>query len=257
MDDHPTHQPQEALRAPFLIRYLQETANLYSSLVLIVPIFFFYQAGVVYQLLTSGSFSINGADYFTHYLLQLCDGSLFAYIVVVLLGSVALGWFLSRLGRGHRVDLGLCLPLVFECAVYALLFATTIHLIQSFPRLLATPLTLIGSGTVWEKAFQAFGAGFNEELIFRLGILGSLVVVGRMVSAPKLPSLIFAFLVSSLTFSVFHHLGPYSEPFIFDSFMYRTLAGILLATLYWSRGLAVAVYTHALYDLYFFLILNS
>ena len=49
-----------------MIRYLQETANLYSSLVLIVPIFFFYQAGVVYQLLTSGSFSINGADYFTH-----------------------------------------------------------------------------------------------------------------------------------------------------------------------------------------------
>lgn len=250
-------QTQEGPQHPFLLRYLQETTNLYSSLVLIIPIFFLYQAGVVYQLLTSGSFSINGADYFTHYVLRLCNGSLLAYIVIVLSGSVALTWLLLRLGRGRRVDLVLCLPLVVECCVYALVFATTIHVIQTVPRLLAAPLTLIGTGTVWEKVFQAFGAGFNEELIFRLGILGGLVAVGRGLSAPKIPVLLVAFVVSSLTFSLFHYIGPYSETFVFDSFMYRSLAGILLATLFWSRGLAVAVYTHALYDLYFFLVLSS
>jgi len=73
---------------------------------------------------------------------------------------------------------------------------------------------------------------------------------------PQRPLLIIAFVVSAWTFSAFHYIGPHADAFLFDSFMFRFLAGLLLAAIYWWRGLATAVYTHTIYDLYFFLIIG-
>ena len=55
---------------------------------------------------------------------------------------------------------------------------------------------------------------------------------------------------SSTLFSAIHHLGPLGDPFSVWVFTFRLLAGLVFGVIYWFRGFAVAVYTHALYDMY-------
>jgi hypothetical protein len=51
-----------------------------------------------------------------------------------------------------------------------------------------------------------------------------------------------------VAFSAVHHLGPYGDKLLLGVFTFRVLAGLLFGLLFWFRGFAVAVYTHALYD---------
>lgn len=250
--------PSEARPAPErgLISYLRRSTNLFNSLVFIAPVFVFYQVGVVLQLAAEagGRYAINGADYLTRLLLLLCGGTTWLYVLLVLVIAVGYGLGLRYLGRRDGLDVRVFPGMLAESVVYALIFALTIHGFQTGEPLRIGTLSAPGPQTTWEMLFQAFGAGFNEELIFRLGLLGGIVVLGRASKLPEAVVLSAAFVGSSLAFSAFHYAGPYADVFIFDSFMYRTLAGILLATVYWFRGLGVAVYTHALFDLYFFVL---
>ena len=45
-----------------------------------------------------------------------------------------------------------------------------------------------------------------------------------------------ALVISSLTFSLAHHLGPSGEAFEFAAFVYRALAGIMFALIYQAAG---------------------
>jgi len=56
-------------------------------------------------------------------------------------------------------------------------------------------------------------------------------------------------LIGSLLFALFHHIGPLGEPLEARVFGFRFLAGLFLSIIYWTRGLAVAVYTHVVYDI--------
>ena len=244
-----------------LMDYLRTTTSLFHSLILILPIFFFYQAGVIYQLASTehGALSINGADYFTHLLLHLCGGSLILYSLLVLAMLTAFGLGLRWRARNEALEVRVFPGLLLESTLYALSFASIIHFIQGGLTKLAVGRglsTLAGPSSTWEIFFQSFGAGINEELIFRLLGLGGIVFLSSLVAAPRALSIAAAFVLSSLAFSAFHYIGPYADLLLFDSFMYRFLAGILLATLYWWRGIGVAVYTHAFYDLYFFFVLS-
>ena len=60
--------------------------------------------------------------------------------------------------------------------------------------------------------------------------------------------------ISSLLFSAMHHIPPYGDPFTIGVFTFRVLAGACFGLIFWFRGFAVAVYTHALYDLYVLLV---
>ncbi len=240
--------------------YLRSSASTYHSLLLIAPVFVLYQAGVLYQLaaMEGGTLFINGADYMTRTLLGLCSGSLWVYTAIISVMPLVFIIWVVRTGRRAPINMRIALPMLVESGVYALSFSVIIHVIQSAPKLLSVPpyLTLSRPSSAWDMVFQSLGAGFNEEILFRLVLLGGLVLLGRALSLPRVAVLVSAFLLSSLAFSAFHYIGPYADAFAFDSFMYCFLAGIMLATIYWWRGLAVVVYTHAFYDLYFFFVLS-
>ncbi len=100
----------------------------------------------------------------------------------------------------------------------------------------------------------SLGAGIFEELVFRLGLMSLLAWMwARATSAFRLPRAlggILAVVVSALLFSLHHHLR---EDFHRGVFLFRTMAGLLLGFLFWFRGFGVCVYTHAMYDVYYFL----
>ena len=183
---------------------------------------------------------------------------------------------LSRLGaRGHLLASGCFAVLVLAAArsllrrripwlrvsavialegtVYALMLGPLASaLAASATRLLDTAS---GRGDLVANLVGSLGAGIFEELVFRLGLMSVLVWVGvRAVRAWSLPRWIvgvFAVVVSALVFSWFHHLC--GEPFERSVFVYRAMAGILLGFLMWMRGYGVCVYTHAIYDVYYYL----
>lgn len=94
------------------------------------------------------------------------------------------------------------------------------------------------------------GAGFYEELFFRAILLGSIYYIGRRGAELK-PFIAgtIALAASAGIFSTAHFLNPDEGPEL-GAFLYRLTAGMLLGLIYLSRGLGVAAWTHALYDVY-------
>ena len=92
------------------------------------------------------------------------------------------------------------------------------------------------------------GAGFHEELVFRALLFGGLAAAIKAFGSKAWQAVLIAAVVSSALFSAVHYVGSLSDQFTFVSFTFRFLAGMYLAAVYRLRGFAVAVYTHAIYD---------
>jgi hypothetical protein len=105
-------------------------------------------------------------------------------------------------------------------------------------------------GNLLESIFLSAGAGFYEELFFRAILLGSIYYIARRGGGLKpFVAGIIALAASAGIFSTAHFLNPGEGPEL-GAFLYRLTAGMLLGLIYLSRGLGVAAWTHALYDVY-------
>jgi membrane protease YdiL (CAAX protease family) len=140
-----------------------------------------------------------------------------------------------------------------EGTMYALLLGPLASAMASASaRLLSTSPF---DATLFGNLVGSVGAGIFEELVFRLGLMSALVWIGaRAVRAWSLPPWfagVAGAVVSALVFSWFHHLC--GEPYDSRRFVFRTMAGVLLGLLLWTRGFGVCVYTHTMYNVYFYL----
>jgi hypothetical protein len=112
---------------------------------------------------------------------------------------------------------------------------------------------------------MALGAGFYEELAFRVLLFGlgaKLLVwllvrqrVGLVGETQRLGFGAIAIMIvwaiaSAAIFSGMHYLGPLGDRFDARSFVARAVLGLALTLVYASRGFAAAVWTHALYDVW-------
>lgn len=143
--------------------------------------------------------------------------------------------------------------LILEGSVYGLMLGPSASaLTSSAVRILDAGAS---DGTLTANLVGSLGAGIFEELVFRLGLMSALVWIGlRTVRAWALPGWIagvFAVVTSALAFSWFHHVC--GEEFERTRFVFRTMAGLLLGALMWARGYGVCVYTHTVYNVYFYL----
>ncbi|NJK33390.1 MAG: CPBP family intramembrane metalloprotease [Deltaproteobacteria bacterium] len=148
-------------------------------------------------------------------------------------------------------------PVLAESTFYALTMGTIIlyvmhRFVELVPSLSLAPLAAAGASAKLDfidVLVISAGAGLHEELIFRLaGVSGLSWLLAGLTGEKQ--AWVLAVLISSLTFSLAHHVGPGGEAFEFAAFVYRSLAGIFFALVYQVRGFAVAVWTHALYDVY-------
>ena len=172
----------------------------------------------------------------TNYLVLLA-GMLIAYAAVVIL-----------LRRTGRFSPRAFVPMLAESTFYALVMGSIIlFVLHQFARIV--PGLAIGGANPIDVVVISAGAGFHEELIFRVILMGGLAWLLTGLTGPK-RAWVAAIILSSVVFSLAHHLGPMGEPFAFAAFIYRTLAGVFFAVVYHVRGFAVAAWTHALYDVY-------
>ena len=235
--------------------YLAVTRSPWCSYVFVLPLLVLYQGLALISNFGARRHVINGADALLQIFLSVIGlhGWIASWIVVAAVVGVML-YRSDQSGRkaGPPRDY---FPLVLlESTVYALLFGSAVAAITSLILPFAPSLRLSGSVT-WMQAFAgSLGAGLYEELVFRLILVGGGSALLRWAGMKDGAAGLIAVVGSSILFSLIHYVGPLGDLFTVPSFVFRMVAGILLAGLYLTRGFAVAAWTHALYDLFLLLI---
>ncbi len=97
----------------------------------------------------------------------------------------------------------------------------------------------------------SLGAGFYEELVFRVLLVSALLLVARhALGWGPVAAGIFATLFGALAFSAVHYIGPFGDQVSTQSFVFRAIAGLAFSGLYVTRGFGITAWTHALYDVF-------
>jgi membrane protease YdiL (CAAX protease family) len=235
------------------VRY--DPRNLLTSLVLVFPLFLVYQVGVLFTLPM-----LNGADFLTVFLFRNLRLSATAYLGYTVVVAVAFAVAVGILRRRQRFDPHLIVPVLIESAIYALTMGSLIVFVMTKVFGISPRLAGGAGGAIAQQGFGArvvmsLGAGVWEETVFRLVIMtGVVALLERALGLARWVAVVLALLVSAVLFSAMHHIPPYGDPFSLGVFTFRVLAGVIFGLLFWFRGFAVAVYTHALYDLYVLLL---
>ena len=233
---------------PVKLKTRSNPQNLATGLILVFPLFLFYQLGVVFIYPM-----INGADFLTRFLFQNVGLSRSAYLGYTAAVAALYAISVLILRRRQQINLAIFVPVLLESAIYALTMGSLIVLVMTRvfgvnPRLAAGGMGHEGFVT---RVVMSVGAGFWEETTFRLGLLTGIVgLCERVIGMRRIVAILLAFALSSFVFSAVHHIPPYGDPLLLGVFTFRFMAGICFGLLFWFRGFAVAAYTHALYDLY-------
>jgi membrane protease YdiL (CAAX protease family) len=231
--------------------------NLLTSLVLVFPLFLIYQVGVLFTLPM-----LNGVDFLTVFLFRRLGLSMTAYLGYVAAVAVVFAIAVGVLRRKQRFDPRMIVPVLIESAIYALTMGSLIVFVMTRVFHISPDLAggggakgLIASQGLGTRIVMSIGAGVYEEAVFRLALLGGVAaLLENVVGLGRWLAVTVALLVSAVLFSAMHHIPPYGDPLAVGVFTFRVLAGICFGLLFWFRGFAVAVYTHALYDLYVLLV---
>ena len=92
------------------------------------------------------------------------------------------------------------------------------------------------------------GAGVYEELVFRVFLLGLLLLIfTKFFHMEHAYAAAWSAITGAVIFSAFLHIG--GEPYHTGVFLQRVLAGIYFSALYFTRSFGVAAASHAMYDI--------
>jgi len=169
-------------------------------------------------------------------------GAFGRYLPGAALIAVLVAWHIMKRDP-WRVHLGVVAGMVLESVAWAL------------------PLTVLGIVAVmapmagadlhdlsWQaRATIALGAGLYEELVFRMILLAALHMV--FVDVARMPEKwggVLAVVISAVAFAAYHRSVGIDQPALMGFFF---LAGVYLAVLFVTRGLAIACLVHVIYDL--------
>lgn len=216
----------------------------WTDLGLTLPIFLVYHLGVVFLPVQ------NAADLLTTELRSLASQSIIGYAGLTVAIGAAFVLLLSVLGRGRSLDPRRFLFLAAEGCLYAVLMrAAGAWAVGSIPM---APGGLLDRPDVFTGIVMSLGAGFYEEVVYRVALFGGGAWCIRLIFG-KLPGFVLQVgwaVICALAFSAWHYVGVYGDPWDLQSFVFRATCGLVLTAIYAFRGFAPAVWTHALYDIW-------
>ncbi|HNU67724.1 MAG TPA: CPBP family glutamic-type intramembrane protease [Myxococcota bacterium] len=233
--------------------YFQSTKAVGTSLVLTLPVLLLYNV----SLIVPANDTINTVD-----LLSRIVGTrygMYGLLVansIIGLVSLVLGVVLAKRGRLKWWYWAL---LVVEGAAWAVLVAAAGYwantgLGQTVPS--ASIMRPNANYSLMQILTFSAGAGYWEELVFRLGVIGVPFGLARWFSGRPggsgglMPAVVAGVMlfVSAIVFSSVHYIGVQAH---FDtwSFVFRAVAGLVFGLLFLFRGFSVAVFAHFMYDI--------
>ncbi len=231
--------------------YLRRSRSAWYSFWFVLPLLALYHVGVVMTNLWQGGGVVNGAD-------ALLQAALHGVGVG---GWLSSAWFVAAVAGVwiYRADAAArkeplqprTFALMFgESALYAALFGGLVAgIVHALMPWVNTGLQIGPSLGFGRSLALSLGAGLYEELVFRVLVMGGLIwLLRRLLPGRETGATVGAVLLSALVFSLFHYLGPLGDRFQWASFLFRLVAGVVLAAIYRYRGFGIAAATHALYD---------
>ena len=224
-------------------RFLREGSGPWADLALTLPVFVAYHLGVVFLPVR------NAADVVTRELTHMADNNLLAYAGLTIGIGAAFVGILMTLGRAHTLRAS---RFVFV-GIEGVLYAIAMRLAGQY---VVTKLALMtGAPTegVFSSLVMSLGAGFYEEIAFRVILfgLGLRLLVGLTGALSPFKRALVAIgwaVTTALVFSAWHYVGDLGEPFELRGFVFRSVCGLAFTAIYGFRGFAPAVWTHVLYD---------
>lgn len=250
--------------APGLRGYLAATRSPLVGVAVTLPLLLLHNVGI----LVPGNDRMNAADLLTRFVpevwgiraLLLANGALVMLSLVLLVvvfrrGAFRWSWWLLLCAEGVLYGLLMTLGVRWLLGQAHLLAAGA----DVAAGAAAEGATAAAEGAARTPLFQALvlsaGAGWWEEAVFRLGLVGVPLWVASRLAAPSgarrwvvlIVTGVLATAASAAAFSALHYVGAAEEPSAY-SFWYRTLAGVFFTGLFLGRGFAVASWTHFLYD---------
>jgi hypothetical protein len=217
---------------------------------LALPLLALYE---ILAYLLSGSSGIrNGAEVMLKQGAQSLVGQSGPLVFLVLLVAAMLFAILRDARKNGAPRGSVFLGMTIESALLAAVFGLVIGLatakvITSFGLSVPT-MDQLGFSTAF---MVSLGAGFYEELLFRVLLVSALLIVSKHVLGfGPVASGIVATLGGALLFSAVHYIGPLGDQVTSQSFVFRTLAGLAFSGLYVTRGFGITAWTHALYDVF-------
>ncbi|HHT9125473.1 MAG TPA: CPBP family intramembrane glutamic endopeptidase [Candidatus Brocadiia bacterium] len=238
-----------------LRNYPSASKNLANSFLFILPLMVLYEVAIT----LSGSSVKNTADVIVKSPLEIFgrNGTLIFNLIIISIFFYAA----FHLERKNLLSLRTYTIMFLESAIYALLLGKASQFLttQFMPSSASGGSNLFG---IWDLGFGislssargtgiilSIGAGVYEEIVFRLLLLSALYFI--FVRMCKINDGIGGFLsivIGAIIFSSMHYIGSLSDTFSTEGFLFRIMAGLILSTIFIFRGLGIAVYTHALYD---------
>jgi hypothetical protein len=105
-----------------------------------------------------------------------------------------------------------------------------------------------------QRLLIAVGAGIYEEFIFRLMLISlGLFLLSEVLGLRKDVIAILLLVVTAVLFSLYHMMEMIgSAGFPWNRFVFLTIAGVYLGSVYLLRGFGIAVGAHILFDVYAF-----
>jgi hypothetical protein len=228
----------------------------WTELALTLPIFLVYQLGVVFLNVR------NATDIVTVRMLEFANGDRMTYLELTSGVGLAMMFVFAFLGRRQSFRPSKILQIALEGAAYAIAMGTATSWVVG--KMFAGLPAALGGGP-FTGIVMALGAGFYEELAFRVILFGlgskllawlfvrqrvGLVGGGQHLGTGSVVIMVAWALVSAAIFSGMHYLGPLGDHFDARTFVARAVLGLALTLVYASRGFAAAVWTHALYDVW-------
>lgn len=217
----------------------------WSDLVLTLPLFIGYHLGVIFLPIR------NAADVVTRELVALADHDMTAYGGLTLGLGLAFVLVLGLAGRGHALRWQRFALIAAEGVLYAVAMRLVAN--EVVGRLLLLPAASIDGR--FAGMVMSFGAGFYEELAFRVILFGmGLKVIGAVYPATsELRKVVVPAawaLFTAAVFSGWHYLGVLGDSFDVQSFLFRIVCGLVFVGIYAFRGFAPVAWTHCIYDLW-------
>jgi len=239
--------PARSSRTSPNLLFAPQAARPWPSLLFLSPFLAFYTAGLIWVRPDLAA----GVDLLLRRVLFLAGlaGVLAPAGLVV---AVLLAWHLAR--RDPWRFPGALVPAMgVETVLWAVPLLALHGLFQAFAAG-PGPIELAGAGAartdLVAAAMASIGAGIYEELLFRLVLVGGLVFVAeRVLRLAHSGAVVAAVLVAAALFAGAHTFqapGSVTWP----TFLFRTAAGVYLASVFATRGFGIAAWTHALYDVY-------
>ncbi len=222
--------------------YLTRSRNLPKSFLFILPLLVFYEIGIILY----GAETKNTADVIVKKPFEFFgDNASLIFNSLIIIISLCSIFYVEK---KNRLSSRIFIPMLIESTVYGLSLG---YIILFFVHgHLPFDITNLYVQSFIKGIIISLGAGVYEEILFRMLLLSTsyFIIVKALRINPAIGSF-FSILICAFIFSIMHYIGSTGDSFSIHSFSFRLVAGIILSAIFIFRGLGIAVYTHAIYDI--------